>query len=225
MKKIFQKGLSFQFCVLLLIAWCAVILLLGHVFRLGISGVFCFLYVPACILLVYYQLKDYKPVKNDVGTVGIFLYYSWVLLLLAYVINAVYIFVGNKKLSAFVITADIILLIVYIAIILLGTTYQNRLSNRVQKVQKSTAFSSKVSHEIGVMLSGASDPIIHKELADLKTLIDYSTSADTSGIDEAAFYSEFEKLSTMISTQSDMTEIIKEISKVEALWKARNARL
>lgn len=225
MKKNLPKDFLFQICMLLMIVWCAVILLLGHVFRLGIGGVFSYFYVPVCIVAVYIQAKKYKPPKNDSGTVGIYFYYSFVFLILAIIINAIYVFIGNRKLSLYIIAVDIILFAAYFAIVLSGAVYKNSLPNKIQRVQEITAFPASVSRKVGIMISGASDPEIHSALVELKRSVDYSS--DTGGIDfdEVVFCSELDKLNKMIDERGDKGEILKEISTVDSMWKARNAIL
>ena len=220
-----QKSIPFKIDLLLIACWCTVILLLGNISRLGFSGWFSFLYVPACILVVYFLGVVYRPPKNDSSIIGIPLYYSVVLRMLAIVINAAYIFAGIPQLGPVVIAVDIILLAGYIGIVFFSTLYQRSLPAKTKKLQSNMSFSSTVSRTLGGLLAEADDPDILKALTSLKEKVDYSTNSSQSAVDEPEILSALNGLQEMISGSADKEEIISAVSRVGNLWKARNTKL
>lgn len=220
-----KKALSLQTGVLLIVCWCAIILLISNFSRLGFSGWFSFLFVPVCVAVVYFFETAHKPLKNDSSTIGIPLYYSFLFLFLSIAINAAYIFVGLQNFAPYVIAADIILLAIYIGIVLFASFYQRKLPAKIRKVQNNTSFSSTVSRSIGVLLAETSESDIHKALVDLKEKVDYSTNTSQYAVDETEILSKLDELQDAIRSSKSKDEILNTISKIETLWKARNTKL
>ena len=210
---------------LLLIAWCAIIFLVGNITKLGFYGWLSFLFVPACLAAVLYCTAFYKPIKNDSSAVALPIHYSFVLIFLAVVINAAFIFAGVKEAGPFVIAADVLLLVAYLIMALFAYAYLQNLPNKMRKVERNTSFSITVSRELGTLLAQVDNPELHKALAGLKEKVDYSTNSTQGTYDEAPILAKLDELKNAVASKGD-TEAIKElISDVTTLWKSRNTKL
>ena len=220
-----DKKLSIPVGALLLIAWCAIILILGNVSKLGFSGWFCFLFVPVCFAAVFYCTSFYKPIKNDSSAVALPIHYSAVLIILAVIINAAYILVGVKEAGPFVIAADILLLVAYLIIALFASRYLQNLPNKMRKVERNTSFSVTVSKELGTLLAQADDPVVHKALVGLKEKVDYSTNSTQGAFDEAPILAKIDELRDAVANKEPSEKITALVSDITSLWKARNTKL
>ena len=220
-----QHRISFVVTVLLIVAWCAVILLLGNIDTLDIYGWLSFLYVPVCLTLVFFCSVIYKPIRNDSSVVGLPIHYSLLFLILAVLINAGFIFSGVKPAGPFVIAADVLLLVVYLLIALFSYAYLRKLPGKMKKAEQNTTFSVYVSKEIGSMLAQVDDTVLHKELKHLKEEVDYSTNTTQRTIDETVIVKKLEELKAAISKKDSSEKISDLISETASLWKARNAKL
>ena len=220
-----KKAISLQIGALLIVCWCAVVLLTGNISRLGFSGWFCFLYIPVYVAAIYYFGTVYKPPKNDSSTIGIPLYYFFILLFLAIAINAAFLFAGVQQLGPFVITADIILLAIYFGIVLFASVYQKNLPVKIRKGQSNISFSSTVSRTLGTLLAEADDPEIRKALVGLKEKVDYSTNSSQYAVDEPEILSKLDELQEAIHGSKSKEEVVNAISSIGSLWKARNTKL
>lgn len=220
-----KRGLSILVGALLIICWTAVVLIIGKPEVFGFAEWFSFLYVPVCVLVAWILHLSYASPKNDAGTIGIPIYYTMLLIALAIFISAAFIFSGYHHAAPFVIAAEIILLIVYFAIISMSVLYRERLPKKVFRSEEDTAFHTSVSHSLGTMLSVSSDKEIKNALLELKEIVDYSTNASSQGTDEREIIEKIGQIETLMRSGENMDSVMKAITDANHLWKARNAKL
>ena len=225
MKRVNNKVFSFQLGIGLIIVWCAVILLLGNINRLGPGGWAAYFFVPVCIAIACLKGISVTAPENDSSFIGVSVYYSLAFVILAIVINGIYIFMGKASLTRAFIAADIILLAIYLMYFLFVFLYQKNLADKVLRVRTNTEFSADISKKIGKMLAETTDRDIHKAMVRLKESIDYSSNSTGIGVDESVIRATVNNLQKLMDEKADKQEIERAISDVERAWKARNARL
>ena len=216
--------ISLAIGILTAAAWCAIILIVGKTAHLGFGGWFGFLYVLVCVGVIVCCNTMFRAPKNDSGTLGIPQYYSVMLLILAVLINGVYIFTERKNLTPYIVAADIVLLAIYFGIIIFTSVYQRDLTVKVNKVEGNTAFATTVSRTLGTLLAQADDPEVHKALAGLKEKVDYSTNSTQNAVDEPQILAGISKLQDALNA-NNKDDALNAISEIGSLWAARNTKL
>ena len=225
MKMINKQSYSLAIAALLLVAWSAVILLLGNVTRLGIYGWISFLFVPVCLITIAICTVFYNPVKNDSSAIAIPVHYSAIFLILAISINAVFILLGITEIGPFVMTIDVLLLVAYCIIAIFGNLYLHRLTTKTQKVENNTAFSTSVSRELGTLLAQIDEPELHRTIAMIKEDVDFSTNSTQGTYDETIILSKLNTIKEAVVNKTDPSVIQTLITEFSALWNSRNSRL
>ncbi len=225
MNTIVNRKIALITAGILCAVWCAAVLFFGNIGLLGFSGWFSFLYVPVCIAAVLFCTYYYKPLKNDSGAVSLPIHYSLVLLIFAVVVNAGYIFAGQKAVWPFIAIADIVLLAVYLIIALYACVYLDNLSGKSRKAEQNTRFSVTVSRELGAMLAQVEDPGVHQALAGLKELVDYSTNSTRQAEEEVPILSKLDELKSAMGNGQASEDAMRLIGELTSLWKTRNSKL
>ncbi|MCR5321986.1 MAG: hypothetical protein K6E85_01695 [Lachnospiraceae bacterium] len=146
-------------------------------------------------------------------------------LLVALVMNVVFMLSGSNDSVKLLVLLNILLILIFAAAIYFAGRYADGVAEKTEKLIEKKKNTANASLQTAALLSISSDPDIKKALKDLKTKIDYSgntTQAITQSAEEE-FISKIEEIKTAVINKEDKLKILDMISDANRIWSERNA--
>ena len=146
-------------------------------------------------------------------------------LIVALVMNVVFMRVGSNDLVRLLVLLNILLVLIFAAAVYFAGRYANSVAEKSEKLIEKKKNTANASLQAAALLSISSDPDIKKALKELKTRIDYSGNT-TQAITEAAeeeFISKIEEIKKAVIDKEDKAKILDMISDAGRIWSERNA--
>ena len=221
--KYLKKGVLYLMGIFAAIIWSAAAFIIGNPSKLGGSGWFSYAFVLVSIAVAVTCFSLHTAPNNDSSLIGIPFYYSILFVGLSVIINGAFLLTGTISIRPLIIVADVILLVVYLAIILFSYLYHERLPQKIRKAENQLSFTSSVSNTLGSLLAMCADPDTHQALKSLKEKVDYSSNTSKEPQLNIEITDKLASVRASIERKADKNEVILLIEELGSLWDKKNA--
>ena len=146
-------------------------------------------------------------------------------LLVALIMNIVFMRVGGNDSVRLLVLLNILLILIFAAAVWFAGRYADGVAEKSEILIEKKKNTANASLQTSALLSIASDPDIKKALKDLKARIDYSgntTQAITMSSEED-FISKIQDIREAVNNKEDKQKILEMISDADRIWSERNA--
>lgn len=189
----------------------------------GIGVIFGILAVAISLITVYYYPNN-SAGHTEIG-VGIPVYSSAVYVLISLVGNSIGMFCYTFSSISTLLTLNLALLVLYVAVTLLAARDLNRLQEKVEIEQYNMTSIRSISSQLGILLATWEDTESKRDLYDLKETVDYSNnlSQDFTNDQEKRFNYELGRLQELQDQNADTEQLRAQIKVLRQIWLSRNA--
>ena len=145
--------------------------------------------------------------------------------ILSMILNTVFMYRMRPTLNKLFLLLDIALIAIYLIILLAFGSHAAATSERTAHIASKTADFSRISGNVGNLLSMTDDPRIRKELLNLKQTVDYSTNTSVpAALDyENYFLTQLSRIRDLLSRNAAAEEVLPLIQEAASTWRSRNS--
>lgn len=141
------------------------------------------------------------------------------------VFNSIFVFRLYFGFRLMLVSVNFILLAAFVAYRLFTDNYASHVEALSEKVEEKTADVKRISSKLALIAGKTTDVNVKKRILKLKETVDYSTNLTQSRLYEIQdeFLLELNKLETLIDEGGSAEAFNERLSRLEAIWKSRNA--
>lgn len=140
--------------------------------------------------------------------------------------NTVFVLTQRGHFSKLLILVNLCISTVYFIIILFAEKDVQRLSQQLNRMERSTETHINISEKLGILLSMAPNGEIRNQILKLKECVDYSSNTSTGNTCEfeQEMDSRLSEIIDMLSTRTEETAIREQLHSAEMTWNARSVK-
>lgn len=165
--------------------------------------------------------------RSTLETSGIYAYYSLIYIAVVIALNIFFASTDDYRYITLLVTANIIILIVYILLTYNANKYIKDVSDKTERAAAKTQNAADISKELAVLISISQNSEIKQELIKLKEKVDYSNnvSQNISQKTEDVFLQKLRNIHDAISKGIEPDIIKSGIRDAEETWNIRNSSM